>query len=142
MICIHSFSPCFLWDQTPTANGRVATSCCFTEARNFLKQCLSQPSAVPRVVVTHFAPSVKLGNPKRVPNILDAYWLNDCDDLVELADVWVSGHSHYSCDIVLPQGRMISNARGVSKLFNLSNDPNFTPHHHITVNTAAPRCKM
>lgn len=110
-------------------------------ARKFLQDELQKDCQIKKVVVTHFAPSLKLKNPGRPAELLDAYWLNNCEDLVGLADIWISGHSHYSCDITLENGgRMVSNARGVSKLYGLSADQNFNPAHRLRIDF--PQSKM
>lgn len=112
-------------------------------ARNFLHQELQKDTNMPKVVVTHFAPSLKLRNPAHSAQLLDAYWLNECEDLVGLADVWISGHSHYCCDMTLDNGgRMISNARGVSKMYGLSADSNFNSAYRLQLNSACKKMKM
>lgn len=114
-----------------------------TASRNFLTEELGKDPHISKVVVTHFAPSLKLRNPSNPAQLLDAYWLNDCEDLVSLADVWISGHSHYCCDIVLENGgRMVSNARGVSKMYGLSADSNFDSAFRLQVNAVHPKIKM
>ena len=111
-------------------------------ARQFLSDELPKDPEIKKVVVTHFAPSLKLRNPNHPAALLDAYWLNDCEDLVAQADLWISGHSHYSCDLTLENGgRMISNARGVSKMYNLSSDPQFDRAFRVNID-ACPVSKM
>lgn len=103
----------------------------FNEAVSWLSQELSAPSSYDKnIVVSHFAPSKKMLNPKFALANNSAYWASDLDDLVALADIWFSGHTHKS--FVFPpnsqtgKGCLASNARGVSKLFNVSADPNFS----------------
>lgn len=109
----------------------------------WLNEELSKDDGVPKIVVSHFAPSPLLRSPSRQHQVLDAYWVNNCEDLVEKANLWISGHTHYSCDIACGDGRMISNARGTSKTFNLSSDSNFQPNHlfHFSVPTNKIRFK-
>lgn len=113
------------------------------KAREFLHKQLQHDPDMKKIVVTHFAPSLKLRDPSRPAELLDAYWLNDCEDLVGMADIWISGHSHYSCDITLDNGgRMISNARGVSKMYGLSGDQNFNPAFRVQLNTHTNKIKL
>jgi predicted phosphodiesterase len=65
------------------------------------------------VVVTHFLPSQETIEPKYLGNALCPYFVNDCDDLVAKADLWLTGHSHQRFDMKHSSGtRMVQNAFG------------------------------
>lgn len=106
------------------------------KSRAFLHQEIKKDVDVPKVVVTHFAPSAHM-NSKRYNHQQAAYWYSDCEDLVALANVWVSGHTHHSCADHIGEvphlGHLVSNARGHNKWYNLSGDPNFSRSKVIPV---------
>lgn len=112
----------------------------FMDATAFLTDELFKNPNQEKLVVTHFAPSVRLRSNRVQSSFADAYWVNDLEHLVRQANVWVSGHTHMSADIVLGDrpgfGRSVCNARGYSKVFNTSSDPNFKNPKIITLGPA------
>ena len=112
----------------------------FEASTKWLREELLKPTDKKNIVVSHFAPSKKMLNKKYPERLESAYWANDIDDLVSLSDAWISGHTHKSIVVNPPskkntKGQMISNARGVSKLFNVSADPNFARDFLFNTNT-------
>ena len=47
-----------------------------------------------KVVITHFLPSQQCCAPQYRNDPVTPYFINDLDDLVSLADMWISGHTH------------------------------------------------
>ena len=98
---------------------------------DFIKKELIQcrTDKVKSFVLTHFAPSkesvvkASRGDPK------SAYWASDCDNLVRMANVWAHGHTHTSFDYRIGDnpnfGNVYCNARGVSFLMDLADNPDF-----------------
>ena len=99
------------------------------EAKQWLNEQLDRDLKTPKVVVTHFSPSFKISPRRRTDTPMDAYWTNNCEELVEKAHLWISGHTHCCAQAKIGKkknkGYMVSNARGYSKIFNLSADRNF-----------------
>lgn len=80
----------------------------------FLRQELAAPFAGTTVVVTHHAPaaaSLRRRRPDHVPTIGS---VTPLDDLIAAhgPDLWVHGHTHWSCDYMLGGTRVLSNQRG------------------------------
>lgn len=67
------------------------------QARAFIERELSSPSTLPRVVVSHWAPSFKSIEQDEFPlSEKHGYWASDNEDLVSRANVWIHGHVHKS----------------------------------------------
>lgn len=80
-------------------------------------------------VLTHFAPS-----PRSIAKMFEndpksAYWANDCDHLVKMANVWAHGHTHTSFKYRVGDnpnlGNVFCNARGVTRFYDLADNPHF-----------------
>lgn len=82
------------------------------ESRRWLKQALEEPFDGPTVVVTHHAPSGQSVNPRFEGDPLNPAFASELSDLAGLADVWVHGHMHDSCDYDWGGTRVICNPRG------------------------------
>jgi len=84
----------------------------FTEAKDWLGQKLE--SEIPAVVVTHFAPSWQVVNPKfGVEDANTAYFNNNLEELMGNAvPVWIFGHHHWSMSktIETPNGKTLVTA--------------------------------
>lgn len=70
-----------------------------------------------RVVITHFLPSYRCINPRRISesaslNLINHYFVGACDDLLPRADLWITGHSHDAVDAWLDGTRVVSNPLG------------------------------
>lgn len=68
------------------------------------------------VIMTHFVPTQEAIAPQFLGDSLTPYFVNDCDDLMELYDlpIWIFGHSHVRMDFTHSRHgtRIISNAFG------------------------------
>jgi len=85
---------------------------------NWLDEELSKPTKCNKtVVVTHFAPSLKVANPKFPVDEISAYFNSGFDSLIEKhqPDLWAFGHNHANFDINIGETRVISNQRGYGK---------------------------
>lgn len=96
----------------------------FKEFKDGLLAFLRDTDYETKVVVSHFSPSLKMGNPHIVAKGLDFYmkyyFSADLDYILddpELApDLWVYGHTHYSMDETRESGcRIISSQIGYPK---------------------------
>ncbi len=71
------------------------------------------------VVITHFAPSLRSGDPRYGSQISTACFCNADDDLLPMADLWLHGHVHCRHDYWVPSPlhgptRVVSQARGLA----------------------------
>ena len=118
----------------------------FDQSCRWLDEQLSMDPDVPKVVVTHFAPSTKMSGTRQKDQISSAYWCSDLEHLVMRAHAWISGHTHYSCSFHLgddpDRGHLLSNARGFSKLYNLSSDAEFSLEKILEMHPASPTLKI
>ncbi|MFB0705794.1 metallophosphoesterase [Pseudomonas protegens] len=79
--------------------------------REFFSRELSRPFAGKTFVVTHHAPLAEVAGDEHDGHVSAAYY-NRWHSLVEQADFWAFGHTHFSIDTVLGGCRLISNQRG------------------------------
>ena len=79
-------------------------------AREFLKKNLT--SEKKQVVVTHHAPDYQCAEGNKFDSGDVYYYNRDMEELIELADLWVFGHTHHAFDKEVHGTRVISNARG------------------------------
>lgn len=66
----------------------------------WLREALAVPFAGPTVAVTHFAPSLRSGDPRYGLTPGTAGFCNALDDLLPGADLWLHGHLHCPSDYV------------------------------------------
>ena len=87
-----------------------------------------------RVVITHHLPSEGSVHPQYANSELNPAFTSRLDETVALADLWVHGHTHESCDYVVNgkngnAARVVCNPRGYSRyesdVENCSFDPAF-----------------
>lgn len=103
----------------------------FHEASRFIKDSLIQSRAEGKksFVLTHFAPSQRSVSKNFENDPKSAYWASDCDHLVKMANVWAHGHTHTSFNYRIGDnkdfGNVVCNARGVSRFYDLADNPNF-----------------
>lgn len=64
------------------------------------------------VALTHFAPSLRSGDPRYGSQAGTASFCNADDDLLPLADLWIHGHLHCRHDYTVGSTRVVCNARG------------------------------
>lgn len=97
----------------------------FHESKSYIFSELSNSFDGKRVVVTHFPPSrVSLHKAYR-GNILNPYFIANCEDLVLKSDLWIHGHTHTSVNTHHFGVKVLCNPRGYSKFFNMSENPNW-----------------
>jgi hypothetical protein len=64
------------------------------------------------VVLTHFGPSLRSGDPRYGSQSGTASFCNADDDLLPFADLWIHGHLHCRHDYTVGSTRVVCNARG------------------------------
>lgn len=66
------------------------------------------------VVVTHFSPSRRGIHATFAGSLANPYFHNDREDLTEGVTLWIHGHTHLSCDYIVPSTgcRVVCNTRG------------------------------
>ena len=84
-----------------------------------LSERLGAKSISKRVVVTHHLPSARSVHIQHARSRVVAAYASRIDDTVKLADLWVHGHTHESCDYEIRAGgghvtRVVCNPRGYS----------------------------
>jgi predicted phosphohydrolase len=77
-------------------------------ARAFLERALAQPWSGWTIVMTHHAPSDRAQAPQHQGNSLSPAFCSAMDDVVAAsgADLWVCGHTHGDCDVMLGGTRL------------------------------------
>ena len=101
----------------------------------WLREALAQPyTEGPTVVVTHFAPSLRSGDPRYGLTPGTAGFCNALDDLLPLADLWLHGHLHCPSDYVDTSGprhcRVVANPLGYA---GNGEQEGFRPHCTVSV---------
>lgn len=98
----------------------------FEKSKQFLKYELrDNPFEGYKIAVTHFAPSKKSINPKYKKNALNEFWASDLEHLMGFSKYWIHGHTHDSFNYNIEGTNVICNPRGVSKIYNLSENLKF-----------------
>jgi predicted phosphodiesterase len=82
------------------------------QSRAWLEQNIARPFAGKTVVVTHHLPSVRLVAPEFAGDALNPAFASNLDHLVEMADLWICGHTHSAADIQIGKCRVVVNPRG------------------------------
>jgi hypothetical protein len=91
--------------------------------RGWLSETLAEPAEGrwdATVVITHFAPSLRSGDPRYGEQSGTASFCNADDDLLASADLWIHGHVHCRHDYLVDHAggrrtRVVSQARGLAK---------------------------
>ena len=78
----------------------------------WLREALNRPYNGSTVVITHFAPSLKSGDPRYGLTPGTAGFCNTLDDLLPMADLWLHGHLHSPSDYVAGGCRVVANPLG------------------------------
>jgi len=66
-------------------------------------------------VVTHYPPVLEARNPSKCNDIYSGLYINNLDYLLENADVWVSGHTHFNYRIRKKNCLLVTNQLGKPK---------------------------
>ena len=92
-----------------------------------------------RVVVTHHLPCAQSVHPRFDENSLTPSFANRFEDIVAMADLWIHGHTHHSCDYQLAaskskgQTRVVCNPRGYCNPTHESENPSFNQNLVISL---------
>ena len=81
----------------------------------WLRNELAKPFAGKTVVITHFAPSLRSGDPRYGQTPGTAGFCNSLDDLLPQADLWLHGHLHSPSDYQAGRCRVVANPLGYAK---------------------------
>jgi len=108
------------------------------ECRAWLERTLAEPAQGRwdrTVVITHFGPSLRSGDPRYGRQPTTASFCNADDDLIVRADLWLHGHVHCRHDYRLERAgqrpsRVVCQARGLVKK---GEDAGFDPFKLIEV---------
>lgn len=105
------------------------------QAQKFLEfELKHNPFDGEKVVVTHFAP-----HPHSVAqehrHKMCAYWVNNMEHLMGFSRYWFHGHTHNSFNYEVEGTQVICNARGFSRLFNISSNTEFDKAMSLEVNS-------
>lgn len=107
----------------------------FNKAYDFLSYELkNNPTDLTKFVVTHFAPHKNSIHKKYGKDMGSPYWCNDLESLMGFSDYWVHGHTHDSFNYNVEGTQVICNPRGVSKIFNISENVNFDKDFILNIN--------
>jgi hypothetical protein len=80
----------------------------------WLENRLSEPSAMPTVVITHHAPSRRSIHASLKDAPINAAYIVDLERLFgsERVHLWIHGHTHFSFDYFCHGTRVVCNPRG------------------------------
>jgi len=81
-------------------------------SRDWLSSRLKEPFDGKTVVVTHHAPSSYSCHEIFRNDSCTPAFISNLDGLVTMADIWVHGHLHHSCDYTIENTRVVCNPRG------------------------------
>lgn len=95
------------------------------ESRAWLKAELTQPFAGKTVVVTHHMPHGKCVSARYAHDSLSACFASNADELMNLADLWIFGHTHDSNDVTIGKTRLLDNPRGYSRFLDTQENKDF-----------------
>lgn len=88
-------------------------------ALKFLRNALAKDLAIPKVVLTHWAPHLGSTHPDFADHPFNPFFINHFPDLVQAATVWFHGHTHQPADYqvgdVPGRGQVLCNPRGYVK---------------------------
>jgi predicted phosphodiesterase len=82
------------------------------EHRAWLKETLSTPFAGKTVAVTHHAPHPNSMDPRFSNELTSAGFVSDLTGLLDMADLFIHGHTHCSSDYVAGGTRIVANPMG------------------------------
>lgn len=103
----------------------------YANSLNYIKQELEKPFDGKKIVVTHFPP---YEYPVENKNETSAYWENKIsEDVICKADYWIHGHWHVSYEKNIGETKLLCNPRGVSKIFNINANANFSYKKKIII---------
>jgi Icc-related predicted phosphoesterase len=117
----------------------------YFEATRFIKDALiqSREDEKKSFVITHYAPSPKSLKSSFQDDFKAPYWVNDCEHLVKMANIWVHGHTHRSFNYRVGDnknlGNVFCNPRGVTKFIGLADNQDF--QNPLIIDTKKYKCQ-
>jgi hypothetical protein len=106
---------CITWSKQPWRRFRPEEARMLHSAsRSFIAAELSKNHVGPTIMVTHHAPTDLAIEPNLRGRMISAAYASDLGQLIGRyrPDCWISGHTHYSYDVVLGKTRLLSNPCG------------------------------
>ena len=88
------------------------------ESRDFLEASLNTAFSGKTVVISHHAPSGRSLTENRANSKSAPAYASQLDDLAELPDLWIHGHTHQRQDYQIGRCRVVCNPRGYHDSFN------------------------
>lgn len=111
----------------------------FKNSYDFLKSEIDKPFNGKTIVVTHFAPSIN-SSEKQYKN--KGFWVCDLEKLMTGVEVWCHGHIHSSNDYVIGNTRVLSNPRGHSVTYDLSQNVSFDKNFIFNAETPTKKMRL
>jgi len=121
---INDFYQIGMGDRTFTTDDCIELG---EQHYKWLEQTLATPTSCEHtVVVTHFAPSLNVANPKYPIDEMSAYFCSSFDDLIKTyqPNIWAFGHTHANFDLHMGPTRILSNQHGYGKECQSDYQPN------------------
>jgi len=121
---INDFYQIGMGDRTFTTDDCIRLG---EQQYKWLDKTLSTPTPCEHtVVITHFAPSLKVANPNYPVDEMSAYFCSSFDDLIETyqPDIWAFGHTHANFDLHMGPTRILSNQHGYGQECQSNYQPN------------------
>ena len=115
----------------------------FRVSAMYLRETLAEPFDGPTVVVSHHLPSMRSVAERYKSDHLSAAFASNLDDLVEMADLWIHGHTHDSFDYQLGKCRVVCNPRGypANRIRDTYENAMFDPAKIIEIGSPSPAPK-
>lgn len=105
----------------------------YKDAKSFIFSELTNSFEGKKVVVTHFPPTLKSLHKMYRDNLINPYFITNCEDLVVKSDLWIHGHTHTSVNANVYGVKVLCNPRGYSKLYNFSENPAWNPNKTVRI---------
>lgn len=77
-----------------------------------------------RIVISHFAPSPQTIAPQYEGSLINPYFTVDMEKYMGWKGMWLYGHTHSSCDLMVGETRVIANPKG----YGNENARAYNPH--------------
>lgn len=103
----------------------------FKKSIMFIESELYKKDNYKKIIVTHFAPHINSISEEYKKNINSFYWVNNLKDFMGYSDFWLHGHTHNSFDYNINGTRVLCNPRGVSKIFDISENIEFKKNFYL-----------
>jgi Icc-related predicted phosphoesterase len=106
----------------------------FLQTVAWLEDCFTHNSAIPTVVISHFAPTRLSISPLFRRSSINSSFVSDPEDRIKnwQPALWLHGHTHGSFDYRVGNTRVICNARGYAKN-GVNENPDFDDSYVINL---------